>query len=159
MKKTANRIGVFYPDLKRFDEALIPTPRSLPTALAAAEDGKIWFVEYRGNKIGVFDPTEATFEEFQIPSYGAEPASIAIDYRRGRLWFSEANTEAKRLGMLSIAPALALAGKQLAAVETAPSGATATVFFDGVVLTVVAMILALTGLGAFLAFGARRRWR
>lgn len=109
VEMSANRIGVFYPDLERFDEALIPTPRSLPGALTADGDGNIWFLEYRTNKVGLFDPVAGTFREFDIPTYGSEPGDLAIDTERGLLWFSEAGTEAKRLGMLSLAKAAAAA--------------------------------------------------
>ena len=111
VEMSTNRLGVFYPEMERFDEALIPTPRSLPAALAVDGDGNVWFLEYRGNKVGVFDPDMATFREFDIPTYGSEPGDMAIDGKRGRLWFSEASTEAKRLGMLSLTAALAAEGE------------------------------------------------
>jgi len=102
-----NRIGAFYPDLKRFDEALIPTRRSTPIAISADNNGNIWFLEYRGNKVGVFIPGEAIFHEFDIPLFGSLPGDMVIDHKRSILWFTEGNTEAKRLGMLSITEALA----------------------------------------------------
>lgn len=104
---TANRIGVFYPDMERFDEAIIPTANGLPNAIVADDQGYVWFLEYRGNKVGRFDPLEARFREFDIPTFGSLPGELVIDRQRGRIWFSESGTEAKKLGMISIREALA----------------------------------------------------
>ncbi len=101
-----NRIAAFYPDRVRFDEALIPTARSSPSAILADELGNIWFLEYRGNKLGVFNPETAVFHEYPIPTFNSLPGALAIDRKRSVLWFSEGNTEAKRLGSLSIDKAL-----------------------------------------------------
>lgn len=146
VEMSANRLGVFYPDAERFDEALIPTPRSLPDALAADDDGNIWFLEYRGNKVGVFNPTMATFREFDIPTYGSEPGDMAIDGKRGRLWFSEAGTEARRLGMLSLTRALAAASED---VPDAPAPEDNAVLGGGTVAAIgtgFLLFVALTGL-------------
>ena len=97
-----NRLGVLYPALGRFDEALLPAVRSLPSAITVDGTGKIWFLEYLENKIGLFLPKEARFMEFVIPTPSSLPGSIAFDATRGLLWFSETNTEAKALGMLDI---------------------------------------------------------
>ena len=102
VEMSANRIGVFYPDLIRFDEALLPTKGSMPNAIATDGSGRIWFLEYMANKIGLFEPTQSRFKEFTIPTPGSLPGDMVIDIERGRLWFSETNTEAKKLGMLSI---------------------------------------------------------
>ncbi len=102
-----NRLSVFYPQDERFYEALIPTVGGLPNAIAAGAGGEIWFLEYMGNKVGVFDPVPAQFTEFDIPTFVSLPGDMAIDSARNRLWFSETGTEAKRLGMLSIARARA----------------------------------------------------
>ncbi len=98
----ANRIAAFYPDKIRFDEALIPTVSSSPNSIVADEQGNIWFLEYRGNKIAVFNPETAVFHEYAIPTFNSLPGDLAIDRRRSVLWFSEGNTEARRLGSLSI---------------------------------------------------------
>ena len=103
---TANRIGVFYPDMQRFDEAMLPTANGLPNAIAADDQGYIWFLEYRGNKVGRFDPLQASFREFNIPTFSSLPGELAIDRQRGRIWFSETGTEAKKLAMIVIANAL-----------------------------------------------------
>ncbi|MDP6814964.1 MAG: hypothetical protein QF582_17245 [Alphaproteobacteria bacterium] len=123
VEMSVNRLGVFYPDLERFDEALVPTPNSLPNAVAVDDDDKVWFLEYRGNKIGMFDPLKARFREFTIPTYSSEPGDMAIDHARGRLWFSEANTEVRRLGTLSLAAALAAPRSNIAQAAPAPEGA------------------------------------
>ncbi len=159
VEMSSNRLGVFYPDRERFDEALVPTPRSLPNAIAADGQGNIWFLEYRGNKVGLFDPIEATFWEFAIPTYGSQPGDLAIDLERGRLWFSEANTEARRLGMLSIAGALAAVGKADAAGETtAQDGITA--WLSGTTLLIGSVILLVMTLTGILFVSLRRRsWR
>jgi virginiamycin B lyase len=156
VETSTNRIGVFYPDMERFDEALVPTPRSLPNAIAADGKGNIWFLEYWGNKVGVFDPVEATFREYDIPTYGSEPGDMAIDHERGRLWFSEANTEARRLGMVSFARTLA-ATEEVAAEEPAPEGGAA--LLPGPAVLGGLAILLMAAAGMFLVFsrqGSRR---
>ncbi len=75
-------------------------------AIAADKDGNIWFLEYRGNKIGVFKPGTAEFHEFDIPTFNSLPGGLVLDSKRSLLWFTEGNTEAKRLGILSIPAAL-----------------------------------------------------
>lgn len=112
-----NRLGVFSPDGKRFDEALLPAARSLPSDLAVGADGRIWFVEYLENKVGVFDPKQALFKEYVIPTPSSLPGGIVIDGERSRLWFSESNTEAKRLGMLDIGAAAKVGDKAVAVVS------------------------------------------
>jgi len=112
VKTTTNSLGVFYPDLLRFDEALIPTPKSSPNSIAADDNGRLWFLEYRANKVGVFDPVAAVFYEFDIPTFTSLPGELVIDHQRSVLWFTQSNTEAKRLGMLSLKEALQGSGKQ-----------------------------------------------
>lgn len=159
VEMSSNRLGVFYPDLERFDEALVPTPRSLPNAIAADGQGNIWFLEYRGNKVGLFDPLEATFREFAIPTYGSEPGDMAIDIERGRLWFSEANNEARRLGMLSIAGALAAVERADGAGETTAQDGTAAMLSGTAILigSIIFLMVALTGI--LLVSLRRRSWR
>ncbi len=112
VETAANRLGVFYPDRLRFDEALIPTSKSAPNSIAADKDGNIWFLEYRGNKVGVFNPTTAVFYEYDIPTYSSLPGELVIDHERSILWFTQSNTEAKSLGMLSLTDALLRNGGQ-----------------------------------------------
>jgi len=108
---TANRIGVFYPQWNRFDEVLIPTARGMPNGIKVDANGNLWFLEYRGNKIGVFNPVTASLAEYDIPSFNSQPGALAIDHKRGLLWFSESNTEVKKLGRLDIKAALAAKDK------------------------------------------------
>lgn len=145
VEMSANRIGVFYPDMERFDEALIPTSRSLPTAIKADGDGNIWFVEYRGNKIGMFNPTEAEFREFGIPTYNSQPGDMVIDHKRRRVWFSQASTEARRLGMLSIAKVLAAAKGVTAEAAPRRNIAPGAMVYVAVAAGLV-VVLALTGM-------------
>jgi len=112
VETTTNRLGVFYPDLLRFDEALIPTPKSSPNSIAADDNGRLWFLEYRANKVGVFDPVAAVFYEYDIPTFTSLPGQLVIDHQRSVLWFTQSNTEAKRLGMLSLQEAFLESGKQ-----------------------------------------------
>lgn len=119
---TANRIAVFYPDWERFDEALIPTSRGMPNAIKADTSGNLWFLEYRGNKVGVFNPVAATFHEYDIPAFNSQPGALAIDHKRGILWFTESNTEVKKLGRLSIKAALSAKDKTDKAANKYPDG-------------------------------------
>ena len=120
----ANRIAVFYPDWVRFDEAIIPTPRSSPGSIVIDSKGNVWFLEYRGNKVGVFTPETAVFREYAIPTFNSLPGALAIDRERSVLWFSEGNTEAKRLGVLSIDEALAEPERKDTETNEASSGRT-----------------------------------
>ncbi len=99
---SANKIGVFYPERKVFNELIIPTQRGLPNSLGIDGDGNVWFVEYLGNKVGRFDPVTARIDEYTIPTFNSLPGSIAVDRARGRVWFAETSTEAKRLGKVDI---------------------------------------------------------
>jgi streptogramin lyase len=119
---TANRIGVFYPELERFDEALIPTSRGMPNAIKADTNGNLWFLEYRGNKVGVFNPVEATFHEYDIPAFNSQPGALAVDHEKGVLWFTESNTEVKKIGQLSIKAALSAKDKNNIAANEYPDG-------------------------------------
>ncbi len=156
VEMSTNRLGVFYPDMERFDEALIPTPRSLPNAIAADSHGNIWFLEYRGNKVGMFDPVESAFREYNIPTFSSEPGDMAIDYRRGRLWFSEANTEARRLAMLSITSALGAVEKAGAAEEAGPADEAAAVS-PGTTVLIGSAILLVVALSGTLLVSSRRK--
>jgi virginiamycin B lyase len=149
-----NRLSVFYPEDERFYEALIPTTAGLPNAIAAGGEGKIWFLEYMGNKVGVFDPIPAKFTEFDIPTFASLPGDLAIDTLRDRLWFSESNTESKRLGVLAMDKARAvMAGVVPQVAVGAAAGASAaaarpfrltsaTPIADAIVATVLAVIAA-----------------
>lgn len=118
-----NRIGVYYPEWNRFDEALIPTPKSSPNSIVVDDEDNIWFLGFRSNKIGLFIPGSALFHEYGIPTFNSLPGDLAIDRTRSALWFTEGNTEAKRLGTLSIKAALALLKKEEAASQAQAAAA------------------------------------
>ena len=67
--------------------------------------------------MGVFTPEDAVFHEYEIPTFGSLPGDMVIDHKRSMLWFTEGNTEAKRLGVLSIADALAQSKQEDAAAQ------------------------------------------
>lgn len=144
---TANRIGVFSPDKQRFDEVIVPTPGSAPVALVSDAQGNIWFLEYKGNKVGYFNPQLAQFREYDIPTYGSLPAELVLDAKRGRLWFTQSATDAKRLGMLVIEEALR-SGVPLSGAATLPA---APVSKDG---SAQRWLVALAGVAGVLALGA-----
>ena len=158
VEMSANRLGVFYPDLIRFDEALLPAKGSMPNAIVADGDGKIWFLEYMGNKIGRFDPIESKFEEFTIPTSGSLPGDMAIDLERGLLWFSETNTEAKKLGMLSIEAALSGNGSPaFGAIGSMSSGASRiSSGGESFLALYTGLALLAAALGAFVVFSRLR---
>lgn len=103
----ANRIGAFNPSTRRFDEAIVPTAASVPVALQVDDNGNVWFLQYMGNKVAVFDPQTARFREFEIPTHGSLPSDLVLDRKRSVLWFTQSATEARRLGFLALAEALA----------------------------------------------------
>ncbi len=154
---TANRIGVFTPQKKRFDEVIVPTPGSAPVALVNDAQGSIWFLQYKGNKVGYFNPQTAQFREYDIPTYGSLPAELVLDRGRGRLWFTESATDAKRLGTLAIEEALRsgvpLSGQ--ARLPPAPAAAPSDLTRNG--WAVLAGLALLLGAGTWLAARALRR--
>lgn len=152
---TANRIGLFSPELKRFDGAIIPTSGSSPSALVNDDNGNVWFLEYKGNKVGAFNSEKATFHEYDIPNYASLPADMVIDRKRSLLWFTQSATEAKRLGMLSINGALAASNKQNNAPQTSPEekapGGSLPIW-----LISLFMIIGIATLGGWLAIRSRK---
>jgi virginiamycin B lyase len=162
-----NRLSVLHPQDGRFYEALIPTTAGLPNAIAVGGDGKIWFLEYMGNKVGVFDPVPARFTEFDIPTFASLPGDMAIDAPRRRIWFSETNTESKRLGLLAIDKAWAVMARMDTQAEVATeAGAntatalpihavTTTPIADTIVVTLLAALVAAL-FGVLILFWRRR---
>ena len=159
VEMSTNRIGVFYPDMIRFDEALLPARGSMPNAISADNDGNIWFLEYMGNKIGLFDPIESRFKEFTIPTSSSLPGDMAIDLKRGRLWFSETNTEAKKLGMLSIEAVLSGDGSSAseAAKSMLPGISKVSSGGNSFAALYTGLALLAAALGAFVVFSRLRR--
>lgn len=151
-----DRLGMLSPDSWIFNEAIIPTSRSLPISIVADRNGNIWFLEYRGNKVGVFHPVEAAFREFDIPTFNSLPGEMAIDPERGILWFSETDTQAKRLGMLSIKDALMEkkdggAASKESPVKPSVEGSSFRSLYAGVVLAVFMIAV----IGIFVMYSRR----
>jgi streptogramin lyase len=66
----------------------LPHPRSGPTTLAIAPDGRIWFTESGGNRIGRMNPDGSDLVEFGLPHPDSSPRIIARG-ADGNMWFSE----------------------------------------------------------------------
>ena len=90
---------MYSPEMKRFDEAVVPTTSSVPLGLAIDKYDRIWFTENRGNKIGLFDPASAVFKEHDIPTIQSQPIGITISLS-GDIWFVEAEREANKIGFI-----------------------------------------------------------
>ncbi len=85
----ANNVVRFSPNSNELTAYEIPTPNSLPTAIAIDGQGKIWFTESVG-KVGVLDPVSGNITEY-TPSGEAlvEPTSILLDPQSSRVFVSE----------------------------------------------------------------------
>lgn len=66
----------------------LPHPRSGPTTVTVAVDGRIWFTEGSGNRIGSMNPDGSQLTEFPLPHPDSSPRIIARG-ADGNLWFSE----------------------------------------------------------------------
>ncbi len=66
----------------------LPHPRSGPTTVAIAPDGRVWFTEGAGDRIGRIDPDGGGLAEFALPHSASAPRIIAVG-ADGNLWFSE----------------------------------------------------------------------
>ena len=75
----------------------IPGNNTLPWSIAAAPDGKIWFVEQGTNQLGSYDPYNGTFAQYGIPTTGSTPSGVAVD-AKGNVWFTELTAD--NLGVL-----------------------------------------------------------
>jgi virginiamycin B lyase len=62
----------------------VPRPGAVPTDIAVAPDGAVWFVEFRGNSIGRFKDGE--FVSFTIAQENAGLTGIAVA-EDGAVWF------------------------------------------------------------------------
>jgi virginiamycin B lyase len=66
-------------------EALnLPQPAAVPTDIAIAPDGAVWFIEFRGNSIGRLKDGE--FAEFPITTENAGLTGLAVA-DDGAVWF------------------------------------------------------------------------
>lgn len=66
----------------------LPNPRSGPTTVAVAADGRVWFTESSGDRIGRVNPEGTGLVEFPLPHPGSAPRIIARG-SDGNMWFSE----------------------------------------------------------------------
>ncbi|HTV51103.1 MAG TPA: hypothetical protein VME21_07940 [Steroidobacteraceae bacterium] len=66
----------------------LPHPRSGPTTVAIAADGRVWFTEAAGDRIGRVNPDGTGLVEFPLPHAGSSPRIIARG-ADGNMWFSE----------------------------------------------------------------------
>jgi len=66
----------------------LPHPRSGPTTVAIASDGRVWFTEGAGDRIGRMNPDGSDLREFALPHPASAPRIIAVG-ADGNLWFSE----------------------------------------------------------------------
>jgi virginiamycin B lyase len=66
----------------------LPHPRSGPTTVAIARDGRVWFTESAGDRIGRLNPDGSELAEFALPHPMSAPRIIAVG-ADGNLWFSE----------------------------------------------------------------------
>jgi hypothetical protein len=150
VERATNRLGVFYPDRNRFDEALVPTVNALPHAIEADGLGRLWFLEYRGNKVGVFNPVMASFHEFDIPRYNSQPGELAIDAKNSLVWFTQSNSESSQLAMLSVNLAgLPSSGGAAVAKTEAAARVTSSrpAHWDSTLFIILAIIAAVIGTG------------
>jgi len=77
----------------------LPTANSVPDAIVAGANHKLWFTEYGAGKIGVFDQLAKNFTEYLIPG-GATPATLAFD-GPDRVWFTDQNPSSPSVWMFN----------------------------------------------------------
>ena len=75
-----------------------PTKGGWPRRIEIADDGTVWFAEYRAGKIGHFDPKTQSFKEFTLPGPSATPYALGID-RNHNIWYS--SDEMDEIGRLN----------------------------------------------------------
>ncbi len=76
----------------------LPHPRSGPTTLTIAPDGRVWFTESSGDRIGRINPDGSGLVEFALPHPASAPRIIALG-ADGNLWFSE--HQGNRIGRIT----------------------------------------------------------
>lgn len=64
-----------------------PPTHGLPRRIQVADEGMVWFAEYRAGKVGRFDPKTETFKEYQLPGQDPTPYAFAVD-KEGAVWYS-----------------------------------------------------------------------
>jgi copper transport protein len=94
----SNKIVRLSPTSNNFIVYDIPTPNSLPRAIAVDSQGNVWFAESIG-KLGRLDPSSGNITEYQ-PLNGSleEPTAILPDPKRSYVYISE--HEGKALSVL-----------------------------------------------------------
>ncbi|MBV8152459.1 MAG: hypothetical protein JOY59_12945 [Candidatus Eremiobacteraeota bacterium] len=66
-------------------ERMFPVPVT-PTALAAAPDGAVWFVENNSGAVARLDPNSGAVSSYVLPQYnGGSPGGIAVR-SDGKVW-------------------------------------------------------------------------
>ena len=78
----------------------VPTANSVPDAIVAGLNHKLWFTEYGNGKIGEFDSVANNFTEYRIPSAGATPATLAF-YGPDQVWFTDQNPNSPSIWMFN----------------------------------------------------------
>jgi virginiamycin B lyase len=68
----------------------VPTSNSVPDAIVAGGNHKIWFTEYGAGRIGEFDEVIKNFTDYPIPEPRATPATLAF-YGQDEVWFTDQN--------------------------------------------------------------------
>jgi virginiamycin B lyase len=64
-----------------------PTVDGRPRRIQIADDGTVWFAEFRSGKIARFDPKTETFREYTLPGPDATPYALGLG-RDGTIWYS-----------------------------------------------------------------------
>lgn len=65
----------------------LPTEDGRPRRIQVADDGTIWFAEFKSGMIGRFDPKTEKMTEFPLPGPEATPYALGLG-RDGRVWYS-----------------------------------------------------------------------
>jgi streptogramin lyase len=78
----------------------VPTTNSVPDAIVAGLNHKLWFTEYGAGKIGEFDSVIKNFTEYPIPEAGATPATLAF-YGPDQVWFTDQNPNSPSVWMFN----------------------------------------------------------
>jgi virginiamycin B lyase len=65
----------------------LPTEDGRPRRIQIAEDGTVWFAEFRSGMIGRFDPKTQKIVEYPLPGPEATPYALGLG-KDGRVWYS-----------------------------------------------------------------------
>jgi virginiamycin B lyase len=64
-----------------------PTTDGRPRRIQIADDGTVWFAEFRAGKIAQFDPRTEKFREYALPGPDATPYALGVG-KDGTVWYS-----------------------------------------------------------------------